>query len=79
MRNKIVNLLHVCSVMTPRSFKLFDEPQSSIANTMVKMKREGVVEKSNNTEVFEDALNIARAAHSRDFSHELAADRSILN
>lgn len=27
----------------------------------------------------EDALNIARAAHSRDFSHELAADRSILN
>ena len=54
MRNKIVNLLHVCSVMTPRSFKLFDEPQSSIANTMVKMKREGVVEKSNNTEVFEN-------------------------
>lgn len=53
MRNKIVNLLHVCSVITPRSFKLFDEPQSSIANTMVKMKREGVVEKSNNTEVFE--------------------------
>ena len=29
--------------------------------------------------IFEDALNIARAAHSRDFSHELAADRSILN
>jgi hypothetical protein len=28
---------------------------------------------------FEDALNIARAAHSRDFSHELAADKSILN
>ena len=27
----------------------------------------------------EDALNIARAAHSRDFSHELAADRSTLN
>ena len=31
------------------------------------------------TATFEDALNIARAAHSRDFSHELAADRSILN
>ena len=30
-------------------------------------------------ETIEDALNIARAAHSRDFSHELAADRSILN
>ena len=27
----------------------------------------------------EDALNISRAAHYRDFSYELAADRSILN
>ncbi len=54
MRNKIVNLMHICSVLTPRSYKLFDEPLSSIANTMVKMRREGVIEKSKNTEVFEN-------------------------
>ncbi len=53
MRNKIVNLLHIASVITPRSYKLLDEPQSSIANTMCKMKKEGVVEKGNNVEIFE--------------------------
>lgn len=53
MRNKIVNLMHVSSVITPRSYKLLDEPQSSIANTMCKMKKEGVVEKGNNVEIFE--------------------------
>ncbi len=54
MRNKIVNLLHVSFVITPRSYKLFDEPYSSIANTMVKLKKEGVIEKSLNGEVFEN-------------------------
>ncbi len=58
MRNKLVNLMHISSVLTPRTYKLFDEPLSSIANTMVKMRREGVVEKSNNTEVFEN-LSVA--------------------
>ncbi|WP_026658255.1 hypothetical protein [Butyrivibrio sp. AC2005] len=53
MRNKIVNLMHVSSVITPRSYKLLNEPQSSIANTMCKMKKEGVVEKTNNVEIFE--------------------------
>lgn len=56
MRNKIVNLLHVSSVITPRSYKLFDEPQSSINNTMCKMKREGVVEKGHSVEVFENLV-----------------------
>lgn len=54
VRQKIVNLMHVCSVITPRSYKLLDEPQSSINNTMCKMKKEGVVEKGHNKEVFEN-------------------------
>ena len=52
MRNKIVNLLHISSVITPRTYKLFDEPFSSVANTMCKMKKEGVIEKGNNVELF---------------------------
>ncbi len=53
IRNKMVNLLHVSFVITPRSYTLFDDPKSSIANTMCKMRKEGVIERGNNTEVFE--------------------------
>ena len=53
VRNKMVNLMHISSVITPRSYKLLNEPQSSIANTMCKMKKEGAVEKGNNVEIFE--------------------------
>ena len=51
VRNKMVNLMHISSVITPRSYKLLNEPQSSIANTMCKMKKEGAVEKGNNVEM----------------------------
>lgn len=54
MRYQIANLLHVGSVITPRSYTLFDAPKSSIANTMVKMRKEGTVEKSHNEEIFEN-------------------------
>ncbi len=53
VRNKIVNLMHVSSVITPRSYELLDEPKSSIANTICKMKKEGVIEKVNNVEIVE--------------------------
>lgn len=52
-RHQIVNLLHITGVITPRSYHLFDRPQH-MANVMVKLKKEGVVEKSRNEEVFEN-------------------------
>ncbi len=53
MRNKLINLLHVSSVITPRAYKLFEDPLSTINNMMSKLKKEGVVEKNVNTEIFE--------------------------
>ena len=52
-RHQIVNLLHISGVITPRSYQLFNRPQH-MANVMVKLKKEGVVEKSKNGEVFEN-------------------------
>ena len=54
IRNKLVKILHASIVITPRSYKLLNEPLSSISNIMVKMKQEGVIEKNNNTEIFEN-------------------------
>lgn len=54
-RYQIVNLMHISGVTTPRALSLFDNP--SIPNVMVKLRKEGVVEKSHNEEVFEN-LNL---------------------
>lgn len=54
-RYQIVNLLHITGIITPRTYKLF-ENHRTIANTMIKLKNENVVEKSNNTEVFENLV-----------------------
>lgn len=54
-RNQITNLLHVSSVLTPRTYALFGKRQQ-IANAMVKLKKEGVIEKSHNGEVFENFI-----------------------
>ena len=78
MRNKIVNLMHVCSVITPRSYKLFEEPLSSITNTMVKMRREGVVEKSNNTEVFENLSVSNYRENFNDFFGDNIPDENLI-
>lgn len=51
-----MNLLHVSGVITPRSYKLLEIPFSCVTNTMVKLKKEGVVEKSRNEEVFENLV-----------------------
>ncbi len=50
-RYQIVNLMHVCTILTPRTYKLLDNP--SIPNVMVKLRKEGVIEKSHNEEIFE--------------------------
>lgn len=46
----LINFLHAAIVITPRCYPLFDN--SSIPNVMVKLKKEGVLEKSKNEEVF---------------------------
>ena len=53
IRYQIVDLLHVCSVITPRTYAMFDNPQQ-IANAMVKLRKERVIEKSHNKEIFEN-------------------------
>ena len=52
MRNQIVQLMHVSSVMTSRSYKLFDRPQH-MANVMVLLRKEGVVERLRCPEICE--------------------------
>lgn len=51
IRYMVVDLLHITAVITPRTYKLFDKPY--MANTICKMKKEGVIEKNKNEEVFE--------------------------
>ena len=57
LRNQIVNLMHITGVITPRSYEIIGN-YKSIANCIGKLKKDGVVEKNNNGEIFE-SLNIA--------------------
>ena len=78
------NVAHIKDNLDILDFKLTDGEMAEIAK-LDKNERyyhrtdEQLVQFAGWKPGFEDALNIARAAHSRDFSHELAADRSILN
>lgn len=75
-RYQIVNLLHVSSVITPRSFSLFDKPQH-IANVMVKLKKEGVIEKSRNEEVFENFVMSNYSDNLNEYFYNSIPDENI--
>ena len=55
MRNQIINLMHVSMIMTSRSYKLFQKPQR-MADVMVLLRKEEVVERSHNKEAFDNML-----------------------
>lgn len=51
-RHSIVNLLHVASVLTPRTYEVFDCPTVSVKWAMNKLKTDGIIEKRSNGEIF---------------------------
>ena len=64
-RYDLINLMHMSFLLTPRTYRLFDIPYSSISNTMTLLRKEGVIEKTNNAETFSN-ICLARYADNLD-------------